>query len=55
MDPYSTYYLSAPLRCDKAPCNPDDPWEPETYDHTYSGSISVERATLKSTTRCMHG
>jgi penicillin-binding protein 1A len=48
MNPASTYYLSAPLDCSSDPCYPDKPWHVETYDHTYSGSSSVESATLRS-------
>jgi len=47
MNPASTYYLSAPLHCDKSPCVPK-PWDVATYDGSYSGSESVERATLQS-------
>jgi penicillin-binding protein 1A len=47
MNPASTYYLSAPLHCDKGPCVPK-PWDVKTYDDHYSGSISVEQATLRS-------
>jgi penicillin-binding protein 1A len=47
MNPASTYYLSAPLHCDKSPCVPK-PWDVTTYDGSYSGSESVERATLQS-------
>ena len=47
MNPASTYYLSAPLHCDVSPCVPK-PWDVATYDGSYSGSESVERATLQS-------
>jgi penicillin-binding protein 1A len=47
MNPDSTYYLSAPLHCDTGPCAVK-PWDPETYDHTYTGSTSVTNATLRS-------
>jgi penicillin-binding protein 1A len=47
LNPASTYYLSAPLECDKGPCAVK-PWPVETYDGHYSGSISVEGATLRS-------
>ncbi|MDQ5821283.1 MAG: PBP1A family penicillin-binding protein, partial [Actinomycetota bacterium] len=47
MNPSSTYYTSAPFHCDALPwCIP--PWDVTTYDHSYSGSISVESATLRS-------
>ena len=48
MNPDSTYYLSAPLDCSTDPCYSDKPWHVETYDHSYSGSTSVENATLRS-------
>ena len=47
LNPASTYYLSAPLHCDTGPCKYKE-WDPETYDDTYSGSTSVESATLRS-------
>jgi penicillin-binding protein 1A len=47
MNPESTYYLSAPLHCDTGPCAVEA-WDPETYDHTYTGSTSVASATLRS-------
>jgi penicillin-binding protein 1A len=47
MDPETTYYLSAPLHCDTGPCAVK-PWDVKTYDNTYVGSTSVERATLRS-------
>ena len=47
MNPESTYYLSAPFHCDTGPCAVK-PWDPETYDHTYTGSTSVASATLRS-------
>jgi penicillin-binding protein 1A len=47
MNPASTYYTSAPFHCNALPwCIPA--WDVTTYDHSYSGSISVESATLKS-------
>jgi penicillin-binding protein 1A len=48
LNPASTYYLSAPLDCSTDPCYSDKPWHVETYDHHYSGSSSVESATLRS-------
>lgn len=45
LDPYSTFYESKPL-------NIDDPvyghWEVHTYGDSYSGTIDVAQATLKS-------
>jgi penicillin-binding protein 1A len=45
VDPRSTTYVSKPLKFD------DPTWGPidvQTYGHDYSGSISLEQATLKS-------
>ena len=52
-DPDSTYYTSAPFTCTSGPWCEDDykagkPWQVATYGHTYSGSISVTSATLRS-------
>ena len=47
IDPSSTYYLSAPLHCDTGPCAVK-PWDVSTYDNTYTGSTSIENATLRS-------
>jgi penicillin-binding protein 1A len=49
----STSYLSAPFKYDPTgtgSCDTDPPtaWCPETYDHTYLGTTSIERATLAS-------
>jgi penicillin-binding protein 1A len=49
----STSYLSAPFEYDPTgtgSCDSDPPtaWCPETYDHTYLGTTSIERATLAS-------
>jgi penicillin-binding protein 1A len=49
----STSYLSAPFKYDPTgtgSCDTDPPtaWCPETYDHTYLGVTSIERATLAS-------
>jgi penicillin-binding protein 1A len=50
IDPSSTYYLSAPFHYQPDPYTPcpEGCWDVETYDHSYSGSISIESATLKS-------
>jgi penicillin-binding protein 1A len=52
MDPFSVSYLSAPLHYQPdSTCNPNDPncaWNVQTYEHTYSGVISVANATLQS-------
>jgi penicillin-binding protein 1A len=52
MNPETTTYLSAPLHYQPDPtCNSSDPncaWDPETYDHTYTGSTTVLSATLRS-------
>ena len=49
VDPNSTYYTSAPFTCNLGPwCDPAKPWEVHTYDNTYSGSVSITRATLQS-------
>ena len=39
MDPDSTYYLSAPFHYQPDPYTPA--WDVSTYDHSYSGAISV--------------
>jgi penicillin-binding protein 1A len=49
----STSYLSAPFKYDptgtgSCDTNPPTAWCPETYDHTYLGTTSIERATLAS-------
>ena len=45
IDPYSTYYTSQPLDLDL----PDyGRWEVDTYSDTYSGSMSIQSATLAS-------
>jgi penicillin-binding protein 1A len=46
MNPYSTYYTSAPFYYQPDPNSP--PWSVHTYSNTYSGSISVASATLQS-------
>jgi penicillin-binding protein 1A len=53
MNPDATYYTSAPFTCTNGPwCGGDyragKPWQVSTYDHTYVGTISVTRATLRS-------
>jgi penicillin-binding protein 1A len=52
LDPFSVSYLSAPFHYQPdSTCNPSDPncaWDVQTYDHTYSGNISVANATLQS-------
>jgi penicillin-binding protein 1A len=42
MDPFNTYYLSAPFYY--APLH----WQVQTYEHTYAGVESVENGTLQS-------
>ncbi len=48
MDPNSTTYTSKPLNI----TDPDNgiytPWEVQTYSHSYSGTMTVARATLAS-------
>jgi penicillin-binding protein 1A len=46
MDPYSTYYTSAPFTYQ--PDSSLEPWIVHTYSNSYAGSISVMRATLMS-------
>ncbi len=46
MDPYSTYYTSAPFTYQ--PDSALDPWPVRTYSNTYVGSVSVASATLMS-------
>ncbi len=53
VDPDSTYYTSAPFTCTTGPwCYADyvngKPWTVHTYENSYSGSISLTRATLAS-------
>jgi penicillin-binding protein 1A len=52
MDPFHTYYLSAPFHYqpDKS-CDPTSPacaWDVSTYEHTYHGVESVASATVQS-------
>jgi penicillin-binding protein 1A len=49
----STSYLSAPFKYDPTgtgSCDSDPPtaWCPETYDHSYVGTTSIENGTLRS-------
>jgi penicillin-binding protein 1A len=46
MNPDTTYYVSAPFHYQPDPYT--QAWDVQTYDHTYSGSISVHSATLAS-------
>ncbi len=46
MSPASTTYLSAPFHYQPDPYT--TAWDVSTYDHSYSGGISVEQATLRS-------
>jgi len=46
MNPSSTYYTSAPFHYQPDPYT--EAWDVSTYDHSYSGSISVTSATLAS-------
>ena len=53
LNPATTTYLSAPFKYDptetgSCDTNPPTAWCPETYDHTYLGPTSIERATLAS-------
>jgi penicillin-binding protein 1A len=53
INPATTTYLSAPFKYDPTgtgSCDVEPPtaWCPETYDHTYIGATSIERATLRS-------
>jgi penicillin-binding protein 1A len=52
LDPFSVSYLSAPFHYQPdSTCDPNDPncaWNVATFDHTYSGSISVANATVRS-------
>jgi penicillin-binding protein 1A len=46
MNPDSTYYTSAPFHYQPDPYTPA--WDVSTYDHSYSGTLSVTSATLAS-------
>jgi penicillin-binding protein 1A len=53
INPATTTYLSAPFKYDptgigSCDTNPPTAWCPQTYDHTYIGPTSIERATLRS-------
>jgi penicillin-binding protein 1A len=52
MDPFAVSYLSAPFHYQPdSTCNSADPncaWDVQTYEHTYSGVVSVANATLQS-------
>ncbi len=51
INPASTTYLSAPFYYRPDPngnCDDGTWWCPETYDHTYTGWTTIERATLRS-------
>jgi len=52
LDPFSVSYLSAPFHYQPdSTCNSSDPncaWNVQTYEHTYSGIITVANATLQS-------
>jgi penicillin-binding protein 1A len=49
IDPDHTYYDSAPYTCTATICLTNgQPWQVTTYGHTYSGYISITRATLSS-------
>ena len=51
INPESTTYLSAPFFYRPDPngnCEDGSWWCPETYDHSYTGWTSIERATLRS-------
>ncbi len=52
LDPFSVSYLSAPFHYQPdSTCNSSDPncaWDVQTYEHTYSGNITVANATLQS-------
>jgi penicillin-binding protein 1A len=46
VDPDTTYYTSKPFFYQPDPLS--EPWEVQTYDHSYLGSVSIHRATLSS-------
>ena len=46
IEPYETYYQSMPVTLDY-PGAPE-PWNVKTYGNTYSGTINIAQATLKS-------
>src|ERR671935_2653805 len=44
--PATTTYISAPFHYQ--PSQFAQPWDVQTYDHTYIGATTIERATLRS-------
>jgi penicillin-binding protein 1A len=46
IDPATATYVSAPFHYQPDPSA--EPWDVSTYSHTYSGTISVQQATLQS-------
>ncbi len=53
INPATTTYLSAPFEYNptglgSCSSNPPTAWCPQTFDHTYVGPVSIERATLRS-------
>jgi len=46
MNPYTTYYTSAPFTYQPDPSS--TPWQVHTYSNSYAGTISVASATLQS-------
>ena len=46
INPADSYYVSAPFEYQPSP--KVKPWNVSTYDHSYSGWISIEHATLRS-------
>jgi penicillin-binding protein 1A len=46
VNPSSTTYISAPFHYQPDPFT--EAWDVTTYDHSYAGTISIERATLRS-------
>jgi len=46
IDPSSTTYLSAPFHFQAKAST--EPWDVTTYDHSYLGTVTIERATLSS-------
>jgi penicillin-binding protein 1A len=48
MDPNRTTYVSKPLNITDPDAGIYTPWEVQTYSHSYSGTMTVSRATLAS-------
>jgi penicillin-binding protein 1A len=48
MDPDRTTYVSKPLNITDPDAGIYTPWEVQTYSHSYSGTMTVSRATLAS-------